>query len=258
LIHEKCKSRIRYEKVCPIHGEVSHDEIVSGYEVAKGQYVLIKPEELKALRAEADKAIEVDIFIRPNDLDPIYYTDRSYYLTPDGKAGQKPYAVLQRVMAEENRFAVATMVLSGREHAVLIRPTGRLLTVTLLSYHDQIKSPKTFEEEISDEKVAGEEIKLARSLIEASTPEKFDFEKYEDEYSGKVMKLIEDRAAGKHAVAVRHEEEPAVINLMDALRQSLEEARHAGNGRAHARPRTTRKSGRRTKTATMASRRKTG
>src|SRR5213594_1891857 len=91
-IHAKCHSRIRYKKVCPIHGEVSNDEIVSGYEYAKGQYVLIDPEELSKLRPGSDKTINIDVFIRPEDLDPMYFTDRTYYLAPDGKVGQKPYA----------------------------------------------------------------------------------------------------------------------------------------------------------------------
>jgi DNA end-binding protein Ku len=257
LIHAKCKNRIRYKKVCPVHGEVPNDEIVSGYEAAKGQYVLVKPEELKKLRTDADKSIEIDVFVRPDEVDPIYYTDRSYYLAPNGRAGHKPYTVLQKVMAEEQRYAVATMVFSGRGHIVLIRPTGRMLTASVLSYADQIKSPKAFEEEIPEEKVAAEEIKLARTLIDASTDEKFDLEKYQDEYSNKVMKLIERRSAGKPVAAARSEEEPAIINLMDALKQSLQEARHAGAGRTSTRGKVHARSGRPGR-GHRASRRKTG
>src|SRR5262245_22020078 len=85
-IHAKCKNRIRYKKVCPVHGEVTNDEIVSGYEVAKGQHVLIKPDELKKLRGDADKSIDIDVFVKPGDVDPLFFTDRSYFLTPSGKA----------------------------------------------------------------------------------------------------------------------------------------------------------------------------
>lgn len=226
LIHAKCKSRIRYQKVCPIHGEVSNDEIVSGYEYAKGQYVLIDPAELKKLRPGADKAINVDVFILPGALDPLHYTEQSYYLTPVGTAGQKPYAVLQKVMAAENRYAVATMVFAGREHVVVIRPVGGLLVVTVLSYDAQMKKPATFQDEVPDVQVSAEEVKLARTLIEASTAEDFDFAKYRDEYTSQVKELIEAKAAGKNIVAGRTEEEPAVINLMDALRQSLDRAKH--------------------------------
>jgi DNA end-binding protein Ku len=256
-IHAKCKNRIRYKKVCPVHGEVPNEEIVSGYEVAKGQYVLVKPDELKKLRADADKSIEIDVFINPDELDPLYFTDRSYYLTPSGKAGQKPYAVLQRVMADEQRYAIATMVFSGREQIVVVRPMGRLLTATVLSFADQIKSPKAFEEEVPDEKVEAQEVKLARTLIEASTDAKFDFDKYQDEYSTKVMKLIERRSAGKHVVAARADEEPAIINLMDALKQSLQEARHTGNGKPASRGKSTARGGK-SRGHRAAGRRKTG
>jgi DNA end-binding protein Ku len=256
-IHAKCKNRIRYKKVCPVHGEVPNEEIVSGYEVAKGQYVLVKPDELKKLRAEADKSIEIDVFINPDELDPLYFTDRSYYLTPSGKAGQKPYAVLQRVMADEQRYAIATMVFSGREQIVVVRPMGRLLTATVLSFADQIKSPKAFEEEVPDEKVEAQEVKLARTLIEASTDAKFDFDKYQDEYSTKVMKLIERRSAGKHVVAARADEEPAIINLMDALKQSLQEARHPGNGKPASRGKSAARGGK-SRGHSAAGRRKTG
>jgi DNA end-binding protein Ku len=257
-IHAKCKNRIRYKKVCPVHGEVPNDEIVSGYEIAKGQYVLVKPEELKKLKSEADKSIEIDVFIKPHELDPLYFTDRSYYLTPSGKAGQKPYAVLQKVMADEDRYAVATMVFAGREQIVVIRPMRRLLTATVLSFADQIKSPKAFEEEVPDEKVDAQEVKLARTLIEASTDEKFDFDKYQDEYSTKVMKLIERRSAGKHVAAARADEEPAIINLMDALKQSLEEARHAGAGKSAAHGKTASRNGKPGRAHRAAGRRKTG
>lgn len=253
-IHAKCKSRIRYQKVCPVHGEVTMDEIVSGYEVAKNQYVLIKPEELKKLRVDADKSIDIDVFIRPNEVDPIYFTDRSYYLTPSGKAGQKPYAVLQKVMADEQRYAVGAMVLSGREQIVLLRPVEQLLTATVLNYADRVKPVRAFEDEAPDEKVAPDEVKLARTLIDATTDEKFDFEKYQDKYATQVLKLIERRSAGQKLTAPRHEDEPAIINLMDALRESLKEARHGSNGRAPARRRAP-KSG---KHSRAPARRKTG
>jgi DNA end-binding protein Ku len=230
-IHAKCNRRIRHQKMCPVHGEVSNDEIVSGYEYAKGQYVLIDPDELKKLRPGADKAIHVDVFIHPDALDPMYFTDRTYYLTPDGAAGQKPYALLQKVMADEGRYAVATMVFAGRENVVVVRALNRLLAVTILSYDEQMKKPASVTDEIPDVDVASEELKLARTLIETSTVEDFDFGKYQDEYASEVMKLIEAKAAGKKITLTREQEEPAVINIMDALRRSLERARRGASAK---------------------------
>ena len=229
-IHAKCNSRIRYKKTCPIHGEVAYDEIVSGYEIADGQYVLIDRKDLAKLKPGAEKAITIDVFIRPDALDPVYYTDRTYYLVPDGEVGRQSYAVLRKVMADDGRYAVATMVLSGRAQVVLIRPVGKLLAVTVLSYDTQLKKPSEFESEIADVHAGAAEMKLARSLVEASTADDFEFGKYQDEYTSHVRDLIESRAAGRKIVAGRNEEEPAIINLMDALRQSLDEAK------SHSRP----------------------
>jgi DNA end-binding protein Ku len=238
-IHAKCHSRIRYKKTCPIHGEVPNDEIVSGYEVADGKYVLIDRKELTKLRPDADKAITIDVFIRPDALDPVYFTDRTYYLAPDGPAGGQSYAVLRKVMADDGRYAVATMVLSGRAQVVLIRPVGRLLAVTVLSYDTQLKKPAEFEGEVPEVAAGSAEVKLARTLIETSTAEDFDFGKYQDEYTGHVRELIESKAAKHKVVAERDGEEAPIVNLMDALRESLHEAksdRRPRHGRGARRP----------------------
>jgi DNA end-binding protein Ku len=255
-IHAKCNSRIRYKKTCPIHGEVPNDEIVSGYEIADGQYVLIDRKDLVKLRPDADKAISIDVFIRPEALDPVYYTDRTYYLTPDGEVGRQSYAVLRKVMADDGRYAVATMVLSGRAQVVLIRPVDKLLAVTVLSYDTQLKRPAEFESEVADVQAGAAEVKLAKTLVEASTADEFDFGKYQDDYTERVRELIESRAKGRKIVAEREDEEPAIINLMDALRQSLDEAKSDGHKR---RGRTARKTPRRSAKAHRARpRRKVG
>lgn len=234
LLHAKCHSRIRYKKVCPIHGEVPNDEIVSGYEHAKDQYVVVKKEDLAKLKPDADKTIEVDVFIDPGELDPVYFSDRSYYLVPDGRVAAKSFAVLHRVMADESRYAVGTMVFSGKEHSVCVRTAGRVLAVTLLSYADQVKKAIDFEDEVPDAEVPAKELDLARGLLEATTAKNFDLSEYKDKYAGKVMKMLESKAS-KHGVkkaATAHEEPPPVINLMDALRESLRKAsRRSGSSR---------------------------
>jgi DNA end-binding protein Ku len=232
MIHKECHSRIHYKKTCPIHGEVPNEEIVPGYEYAKGEYVLLDPQDLKALRPDADKAISIDTFIKPKDLDPLYYTERSYYLAPDGKVGEKPYAVLHKVMEEEDRQAIAMMVFTGREEPVLIRPLGKLLTATVLSYHTQIKKPAAFADQVGEVEISKEEEQLARMLVEASTAKHFDFAKYEDQYTNEVQKLIEAKAAGRVIQPAEAAEAPAIINLMDALRQSLGQTEAAGKRKA--------------------------
>ncbi len=254
-IHKKCHNRIRYQKTCPVHGPVRNDEIISGYEIAKGQYVAVEPEELDKLRTENDKAISIDSFIHPEALDPVYYSGRTYYLVPDGRVAQKPYTVLQDVLAAEQRFGIAQVVFFGRETLAVVRPAAGLLVLNLLYYADQIKKTAPFEDDVVRSEVSSEERRLAETLIEAATTEDFDIAQYKDEYTAKVTKLIEAKSKGKRIVAPHAEEEPAVINLMDALRQSLDrtkKGRAGTNGHAAS----SRSSGR--KSARASGRRKTG
>jgi DNA end-binding protein Ku len=265
LIHATCHSRIRYEKVCPEHGEVPDDEIVKAFEFAKGQYVVVDDADREKLLPEDDKAIAIDTFIRPGDLDPIYYGDRSYYLVPDGRVAQKPYAVLQRVMAERGRYAVAQMVMSGRGQVVLVRPVEGLLAMTVLNYDEEVKKPAEFADDVPDVAVAAKEMELAESLVDASTAKRFDFSDYKDEYTEKLTAMLEAKSSGKKVVRARREDEPAVLNLMDALRQSLARAKPSGAAKGGGRRPAIKKTSTRPKKAAHASksrrtaaRRKTG
>lgn len=220
-IHAECHNRIQYKKFCPEHGEVKADQIVSGYETSKGQYVLIDPQELEKLRSEDDKSIKIDVFIRPEDLDPIYYSDRAYYLVPDGPVAQRPYAVLRQGMLDEGRYAIAQVVFSGKEQTVLLRPVGDMITMTFLKLEAEVSKPATFEEDLVKVDPAPEELKLAKTLIDAATVKKLDYAKYRNLYVEKLTKLIEAKVEGKELVAPPAQEQAHVINLMDALRESV-------------------------------------
>lgn len=220
-LHAECNSRIKYQKVCPIHGEVSGDQIVSGYEYSKDQYVVVDTDELDKLRSEDSKAITIQEFINPNALDPVYYSDSTSYLVPDGPVGQRPYAVLLQGMVEQKRYAIAQIVWHGKEKTVLLRPLDGLLAMTILSYDHQIAKPSNFEEEIPKEQGAPEELKLVKSLIDAQTKKKFDYSIYKDVYTEKLTALIEAKVAGKELVAPPAQQHAHIINLMDALKQSV-------------------------------------
>ncbi len=236
LLHAKCHERIRYKKVCPIHGEVDDDEIVSGYEVSKGKYVIVDKQERQGARSEDDKTISMDAFIAPQAIDPAFFTGRTYYLLPDGKVGEQPYAVMLEAMREENRYAVARVVFAGRAQVAVVHPTGHILAMTLLSYESELKNPETFEEEVKETKTTAEERKLAKSLIAAATDEEFDLSRYKDEYTNKLTKLVEGKAKGaKKLVGPAQEEQPAIINLMDALRQSLDQTKKSHGKTVHQR-----------------------
>jgi DNA end-binding protein Ku len=235
-LHAECHSRINYKKTCPIHGEVPNDQIVSGYEYAKGQYVVVDPAELDKLRSEDEKAINIDTFIGTDAVDPIYSSGRTYYLVPDGPVGQKPYAVLHDGMVALKRHAVAEVVMHGREHVVWLRPLDGLLTMTLLDYDNQVTKPATFEDELTKPSIEPEELKLAKTLIEASTSKKFDIAKYKDDYTDKLTQLIEAKVAGKEIVAPPVHEQAQIINLMDALRESVAKTQKVAPAKTAAKP----------------------
>ncbi len=168
-LHEKCHSRIRYKKTCPLHGEVPNDEIISGYEVAKDQYVPIDPDELKAIRRKNDQSIEIDTLIAEPQLDDRYLTEQSYYLVPDGKVAQKPYTLVRGAMEDDSLRAVATVILSNREQLVMVRPLGKLLLMTILQHDAALKSPGTFEEDVQEPDVSNQEQQLTKQLVQGSS-----------------------------------------------------------------------------------------
>jgi DNA end-binding protein Ku len=230
-LHADCHSRIHYHKVCPLHGQVTQDAIVSAYEYTKGQYVVVDPGELDKLRTPDDKAITIDVFIPFEDLPPIYLSGKAYYLAPDGPVGQKSYAVLHQSMAEQKRQAIAQVVLHGREQLVLVRPFQRLLVMLLLHHDQEVTKSAAFEEDLAPVEVFPQERELARTLIEASTAKEFTPAQYRDAYTEKLTHLIEAKVAGQEIVAPPYREQAPIINLMEALRQSVAQAqKRSSNG----------------------------
>ncbi|MBA3313934.1 MAG: Ku protein [Planctomycetaceae bacterium] len=221
-LHEPCKSRISYKKECPIHGEVPNDEIVSGYQFAKGQYVVVDPDEIQQLRPQSeDRSIAVDTFVPAGSIDSLYHSGKTYYLTPDEPVGQKPYQLLRAAMAEQGLQAIAQVILTKKEQLVLVRPLGKLLVMSVLDYASHVKAPESFEDEITDSAVGKQELNLAKRLVGDMTRDDLDLSEYKDLYTERVTELVQAKVEGKEIVAPPAEEEPAVINLMDALKKSV-------------------------------------
>lgn len=222
LLHDKCHRRVRYEKVCPVHGEVSNDEIVSGYEYSKGKYVEIEPEELDELRSEQERSLTIDSFISPEELDPIYFDGRMYYLLPSDNDANAAYQVLTAALEHQQRWGVGHLVMSGKDQVVAIRPDQGVLHMAMLNYASEIRPAKELLPR-SSSKPSARQVKLAETLIKSWDDEPFDFESYEDRYRNRLAELIEDKVAGKETVAPAkaEEEEPQVINFIDALQKSL-------------------------------------
>lgn len=228
-LHGECKSRVNYKKTCPIHGELKSEDIVSGYEYAKDQYVIIDTDEIDKLRSEDDKAIKVDTLIKPEQIDPIYNAGKSYYLIPDGPVGHASFAVMQKALAEEGLVALAQVVMHGREQLVTLRPMGRLLVMTVMHLDADINKAAPFEEEFPAVNPSKEELDLAKMLLKSSAATKLDFAKYKDVYTDRLSALIQAKVEGKEIVAAPAPAQAQVINLMDALRASVAKAQGAAS-----------------------------
>jgi DNA end-binding protein Ku len=224
-LHKECNSRVKYQKVCPTHGELKSEDIVSGYEFAENQYVTIDPEELAKLRTKSDKTIGIEAFISQDAVDPRYYNGKMLYLVPDGMIGKKPYAMLHQIMMQEKKAAFSTGVFSNKDQIILLRPVGKLIAATFLAYQDEVRSPAEFEPEVPDVEMEKKELDLARTLVNQLSDEKFNFGAYKDKYDNELQKLIEMKISGKEVVAAPTEDAPQVINLMEALQKSLDAAK---------------------------------
>lgn len=220
-LHEKCHSRIKYVKTCPKHGAVPADEIVSGYEYAKGEYIVISEQELEELRSDQERSVSIETIIPVTEIDPVYLTSRISYLVPDGKIGQKPYALIERCLNEEDVVALARLTLNGKDDLVMLRPLQGLLMMTVLNPSLQVMAVESFTGELPNVSVSSAEVKLTKTLIEAFRHDTADLTSYKDRYTQQLTELIEAKAKGKEIVQPASAEEPDVINLMEALKKSV-------------------------------------
>jgi DNA end-binding protein Ku len=226
-LHADCNQRVRYRKICAEHGELASDQIVSGYEFGKDQYVVIDPSELSKLRPESDRAVRIEGFVEEDVLDARYFAGRTYYLLPDGVAGERPYALLGRGMTDAGKVAVAWVVIAGREQLVMLRPLEDMLVMSVLHVHKKVKALDEFKESLEEHELGDEELQLTQTLIGASLIQEFDFASYEDAYVERLKELIRLKVDGEEIVQAPDPEEPKIINLMDALKRSVAQAQAA-------------------------------
>jgi DNA end-binding protein Ku len=220
-LHAECHRRVRYEKVCPIHGTLTSDEIVSGYEYRPGKYVEFDSEELDALRTEAERSLVIDAFVEPDTIDPIYFDGRMYYLAPDGPAAEEPYAVMVEALEREGRHGVGQVVFSGKDQLALVRPLEGVLHMAMLNYDEEIRRPREVVAMAKQHRLGGRKVQLAQTLVRNWFTSDFDFTEYDDRYREKLQDLIDAKIEGRELVVPEEQETPEVINLMDALKKSI-------------------------------------
>lgn len=227
LLHKKCGSRLRQQYVCIKEDVVvDRDDIVKGYEFAKDQYVQFTPEEIKALEEVGTHAVEIAEFVSVDSIDPVYF-DKSYYLAPD-KGAAKPYALLTKALNDTKRCAIGRWAARGNAYIVMLRPVGEVLVLQQLRFAQEVR-PAT-EIEVPHQDVKPAELNLARQLIEQQAAEKFDPAAYVDEVRGRIEAAIQKKVEGQEisvAEAPAEDRGGKVIDLMEALRASLEKTEKA-------------------------------
>ncbi|MBL9123482.1 MAG: hypothetical protein JNG90_07600, partial [Planctomycetaceae bacterium] len=197
-LHAKCHSRIRYQKVCPIHGPVDKTEVVLGYEKSKGEYVEFEPAELQELRPETDRDLVVDTFIQPAQLDPRYFDGRHYYLLPDNAAADEPYALFVEALAHLDRYAIGMVTFARNEHLVAVRAADHVLVMSILHRQEEFRAASEFA--APARRAAPKKAALAETLIKAATEKKFDVGDYQDRYRKNVRQAIAAKIQGEEVV----------------------------------------------------------
>jgi DNA end-binding protein Ku len=220
-IHKECNSRIKYDKRCPTcERSVRSDEIVKGYEYAKEQYVIMNEEDLSKVRLESNKSIAIVQFVNQDEIDPLYYHG-SHYVVPDGPVAVESFTTILKAMEQKGRIALAKVVMGGKEQMVAIRPKDGALVMSSLYYADEVRNLSGIEELQNPPEINPQELTLATQLIDSIT-ESFDPNKFQDRYRTAVLDVIKAKVEGREVIEPPQAETGKVINLMEALKNSLE------------------------------------
>src|SRR5437762_1144587 len=219
-LHGECQTRIQQKRWCPhCQKEVANTDIVKGYEFEKGRYVVIGDEDIEKVRVESTRVINLEKFTDDTEIDPIYL-ERPYYLAPDGAVAREAFAVIREGM--KGKAGIGKVALYGREYLVKVQPREKGLVMYTLRHANEIRSMEAIEE-LTDmpDKVRPEEVKLAKQVM-ATFEGEVDFESYRDDYQVGLREIIDAKIEGREVVAPEVEAPPKVVNLMEALRKSLD------------------------------------
>jgi DNA end-binding protein Ku len=224
-LHRECGTPIKQKRYCPQHErDVEADELVKGWEFAKGQYVMVEESDLEAVALQRSQSIDLLKFVALEEVDPIYF-DRTYYLAPaDAVAQRRPYVLLLRAMKEGNVAAIGRFVLWGKENLCLIRPLGESLALETLYFAEDIRSRAEIDEAVEETEVKDPELEMARQLV-ASLVGEFDPGEFENSYRRELRAMLEAKLAGEEITMPEPVAEAPVVDLMEALKKSVAQAR---------------------------------
>jgi DNA end-binding protein Ku len=220
-INRKTGNRLKQQNVDSETGEVvSREDAARGYEVGKGQYLIVENEELDAVQVESTRTIEIDQFVPRSEIDD-RYIDSPYYIAPDGQVGQDAFAVIRDTIGKLNMVALGRVVLTRREHVIALEPRGRGLLGLTLRYPYEVRDEAPYFEDIPELKLPKEMLDLATHIVDTRSGH-FDPSKFEDRYENALIDLLKKKEAGEKIEPAKEGPAPRVVNLMDALRASID------------------------------------
>ena len=224
-LHRECGTPIKQKRYCPLHErDVEADELVKGWEFAKNQFVVVEESDLEAVAVQRSQSVDITRFVPISQVDPIYF-DRTYYLAPAGPDAQRrPYVLLLRAMQEADMAAVGKFVLWGKENLCLIRPLGDSLVLETLFFAEDIRPRKEIDEAVEETEVKDPELAMARQLVDSLVGD-FDPEDYENEYRNDLRAMLQAKLEGKEIALPEPVTTAPVVDLMQALKQSVEQAK---------------------------------
>jgi len=222
--HAGCGQRVRYEKHCPSHGKLEAGAVVTGYEDAPGHCIVLNEEELDRLRPSSERALSLERFLDPEQLDPALFSGRTLYLLPDGLAARHPYLVLAQIFQERKKWALGRVVLAGHRALVLVRPApNHLLAVHVLHHPDRLRSWPVLQSNRSDEAILEDERQMASLLIDAAS-QPFAWSDYHDDEAHQLKLLLDAKRRKRLLEAPAQEEELPILRLLEALQRSVAQA----------------------------------
>ena len=225
-VHEPSGQRVRYEKVVPGIGPVDRDDILKGFEVEKGEYVLLDPEEIEKVKLESRKTLELTQFVDLGDIDPIYF-DKPYYVVPADDLAEEAFVVLRDALRRTKKVGIGQLAMRGQEYVVSLKPCGRGMVLETLRYADEVHKAGSYFRDIGDTKPDSDLLDMAEMLIEKKAGE-FDASEFENRYIDALRGLIDEKIKkkGKRIIQDRSSDEPArgsnVVDLMAALKKSID------------------------------------
>lgn len=224
-LHKDCHQRMRQQMVCPEHGNVEREDIVKGYEYEKDKYVVIDEADLEKVKLETTKTVELIQFVNAGELNPIFL-NTAYYVAPEGPVAEEGFRVIRDAMRQANKVGIGRVVMSGKEHIVALQVEDKGFVLNTLHYASEVRSPAAYFEEILNKEVNKDQLNLAKQLVENSTVT-FDPSQFKDRYQEALLEIIKAKVEGSEPILVPSAEVGKVVNLMDALRQSVAQSKPA-------------------------------